>query len=82
MTDAREALRERVADAIAKAWDEEGRVIDAADAAIAMCMEEAARVAETNAAEAWTEGADETRGLMRLQAQDIAAAIRAMMGTD
>lgn len=51
----------------------------AASAAIAIVLEEAARVADRNAAEAWAEGAEETRGLMRMQAADIAAAIRAMI---
>jgi len=50
-----------------------------ATAAIAIALEEAARVADANALEAWDFGADETRGLMRLQAADIAAAIRAMI---
>jgi hypothetical protein len=49
MTD-RAALVEKVADAIAKAWDEHGRVIDAATAAIdlirAEVLEEAARELE------------------------------------
>jgi hypothetical protein len=51
-----------------------------ASAAIDMVLEEAARVADASALEAWDFGADETRGLMRLQAADIAAAIRAMKG--
>lgn len=79
-SDPRAALREKVADIILDSTEPTFERI--ADAVIAVVLEEAARVAETNAAEAWTEGADETRGLMRLQAQDIAAAIRAMMGTD
>lgn len=42
-------------------------------------LEEAARVADRNAAEAWNDpNAHDTRGLMRLQADDIAAAIRAL----
>ena len=45
----------------------------------AAVLEEAARVADRNAAEAWAEGSEETRGLMRMQAADIAAAIRAMI---
>jgi len=49
----------------------------AASIALDIAMEQATRVAERNAYEAWQEGADETRGLMRLQAQDIAAALRA-----
>lgn len=41
-------------------------------------LEEAARCAEQNAAETWTDpNATDTRGIMRLQAEDIAAAIRA-----
>lgn len=50
MTADRAALVEKVADAIAKAWDEHGRVIDAATAAIdlirAEVLEEAAKVAD------------------------------------
>jgi hypothetical protein len=49
------------------------------EAAIAIALEEAAKVADANALEAWCFGADETRGLMRLQAADIAAAIRGMI---
>ena len=49
MTD-RAALVEKVADAIAKAWDEHGRVIDGATAAIDLIrdevLEEAAGVAD------------------------------------
>ena len=42
-------------------------------------LEEAARCADHNAAEAWADkNAGDTRGLMRLQAQDIAAEIRAL----
>lgn len=37
------ALREAVADAIAKAWDDEGSIIKGADAAIAVALERAAR---------------------------------------
>jgi hypothetical protein len=48
--DCRAALVEKVADAIAKAWDEHGRVIDAATAAIdlirAEALEEAAKEAD------------------------------------
>jgi hypothetical protein len=48
--DRRAALVAKVADAIAKAWDEHGRVIDAATAAIdlirAEVLEEAARELE------------------------------------
>lgn len=47
-------------------------------AALDVALEEAAMVADANALEAWDFGADETRGLMRLQAADIAAAIRAL----
>lgn len=68
MTD-RAALVERVADAIAKAWDEHGRVIDAATAAIdlirAETLEEAARAAN----EAWLDG---------VPVAEIPAAIRAL----
>lgn len=50
-TSRRAALVEKVADVIAKAWDEHGRVIDAATTAISLIraetLEEAARVAET-----------------------------------
>ena len=48
--DRRAALVEKMADAIAKAWDEHGRVIDAATAAIdlirAEVLEEAAKELE------------------------------------
>jgi hypothetical protein len=68
-------------------WDEvrddaRRNILRDADAAIDMVLEEAARVADASALEAWDFGADETRGLMRLQAADIAAAIRAMKGKD
>jgi len=50
MTADRAALVEKMADAIAKAWDEHGRVIDAATAAIdlirADALEEAAKELE------------------------------------
>ena len=80
-------LREKVARAIADyelpvgpGWQDRWRdYFGTADAAIAVVLEEAARVADRNAAEAWAEGAEETRGLMRMQAADIAAAIRAMI---
>lgn len=86
-------LREKVAKALCDTewgdgiWDKPGLLSqmeqDAynglATAAIDIVLEEAARVADRNAAEAWTEGAEETRGLMRLQAADIAAAIRALI---
>jgi len=82
MTDAREALRERVADAIAKAWGDEGRVFAAADAAIAVCMEEAAKVAiaksdEWTAEWRWGFNCDSHLEGMSDGADDIAAALRA-----
>jgi hypothetical protein len=77
MADAREALRERVADAIAKAWDEEGRVIDAADAAIAVVLEEAAKVAEREGVYPELNIAHGGPDWYR-HGQNIAAAIRAM----
>ncbi len=93
MTDEQQALREAVARAICDTewgdgiWDKPGLLSqmeqDAynglATAAIAVALERAAQVADTNALEAWEFGADETRGLMRLQAADIAAAIRALI---
>lgn len=39
----REELREAVAQAISNAWDSEQRIFEAADAAIALVLEEAAR---------------------------------------
>ena len=68
-------LREKISRAL---WETNG-LSAFIDAAIAVVLEEAARVADRNAAEAWAEGAEETRGLMRMQAADIAAAIRAMI---
>ena len=47
-----------------------------ARAAIAVVLEAAAQYADRNAAEAW--GDKYARGLMRLQAEDIASAIRAL----
>lgn len=41
-----DTLRERVAKAISDVWDEEGSTVTAADAAIALVLEEAARCAE------------------------------------
>ena len=90
MSDAHKELREAVARAIKStirhAIEPDARANQmtpdelsmVADAAIAVVLEEAAKVADRNAAEAWAEGAEETRGLMRMQAADIAAAIRAM----
>jgi ribulose-5-phosphate 4-epimerase/fuculose-1-phosphate aldolase len=69
MTADRAALVEKMADAIAKAWDEHGRVIDAATAAIdlirAETLEEAARVADEDNS---------------VDGDFIAAAIRALKG--
>jgi hypothetical protein len=42
--EARAALREKVADAIADGWDREGSILDAADAAIDVVLEEAAKL--------------------------------------
>lgn len=71
-TTLRAEVVEKVADAIAKAWDEHGRVIDAATAAIdlirADVLEEAARVIENNCHD------DMTRA-------EEAAAIRALKET-
>lgn len=61
----REEMREKVADAIAYAWDMEGRVMDAADAAIALVLEEAASMIEAR----WQHGVGD----------HYAAAIRAMI---
>jgi hypothetical protein len=58
-------LVERVADAIAEAWDREGRIIHAAEAAIATALEEAAK---------WLETAPP-----HLSMQEYAAAIRGMI---
>lgn len=46
-TDEQKALREAVADVIAKAWDDEGSIIKGADAAIAVVLERAAEAAAT-----------------------------------
>lgn len=88
-SDPRAALREKTVyaldqlflRAITHGWTV-SREYDCAVTAIDIVLEEAARVADANALEAWDFGADETRGLMRLQAADIAAAIRGMKGTD
>lgn len=66
----RDELIEQVARAIAVAWDEEGRVIDAARAAIDVVLEEAAKVVEFSPN-------SHTAGEMCLM-RDKAAAIRAM----
>ena len=88
MTD-RDKLRERVADVIVKSWDEdeEYNSFKCADAAIALVLEEAARVAEAKSDE-WT--AEWRKGLkcdshlegMSDGADEIAAAIRAMIPHD
>lgn len=54
----------------------EEQVAGISKAAIAVVLEAAAQYADRNAAEAW--GDKYARGLMRLQAEDIAAAIRAL----
>lgn len=74
-SEAREALREKVADAIADGWDREGSILDAADAAIDVALEEAARVA-MNVKTARFCDIDCTVDVITRDA--IAAAIRAM----
>lgn len=75
-------LRERVADAIAYAWDMEGRVMDAADAAIAIIraevLEEAARTAEAFPARTHGNLATAPYAAAEQAAEEIAAAIRAL----
>lgn len=87
MTPDRAALVEKVADAIAKAWDEHGRVIDAATAAIdlirAETLEEAARKVPTTWLDPLLNGPGATKlpldvpGVEKL-CRGIAAAIRAL----
>ena len=85
MTDAREALRERVAMKIAYemgyTWGSSGLdhsgLRDAADAAIAICMEEAVKVAE-----GWVgcaEWSADTNSGYECASREIAAALRAYM---
>ena len=85
----RDELREKVADAIAKAWDDEGRVMHAADAAIAVALEEAARVCDEDAQRSgWLVAAqlglaeDEKLAFHQSAAKalQLAAAIRGMKG--
>jgi len=77
------ALVEKVADAIAKAWDEHGRVIDAATAAIdlirAEALEEAARVAEYRCGS--PEWSNDTNSGYECAAKEIAADLRALKET-
>ena len=67
--DRRAALVERVADAFAKAWDDHGRVVDGAAAAIDLIR-----------AEVLEEAAAEVERIMYLDGHPIAAAIRALKG--
>jgi hypothetical protein len=79
--DARAELREKVAESIAKA-DYCGRVLSQhrkfADAAIAVCLEEAARVVEADPDAGTATRADWTKTI----GGHIAAAIRGLIKTD
>ena len=79
MTEEQKALREAVAQAIAKAWDDEQRTFAAADAAIAVVLERAAQVAETVGPVVIQDNGDGSKVVNTWRANDIAAAIRALI---